>query len=492
MMIPFGPWLPDQPAFRSGGSLEALNVIPTQNGYRPFPGFSAVADAVTARAQGMFTCRGLTGTIHNFCGDATKLYKMDSDGLGWTDASRLAGGAYTTAATGWWDFFQFGDTVIAINGADAAQSFTLSSSANFAALGGSSPVASFCGVVRGFGVMLRVSTAQSTVHWSGIEDVTTWAASATTLSDTQILPDSGLIMGFVGGEFGLVFQERAIYRMAFEGPPTAFRFDRIANQLGCRAERSIAGYEGLAFFLSDDGLQMVRGGVEIIPIGSEKFDRWLEDDIDNENLDRISSAVDPINKLYLMGYPSTISSGGSPDTIFVYHWPTGKAARVRVNHEIIGTMATQAGYTLDGLDSVSATLEALPHSLDSRIWTGSGRLVLGGFNTSHAFGYFDGTSLAATIDTFEDQLFKGRRANVLAARPLIQGSSVTPYITPIVRDLLHEPVSVGIAVAANDSGICPLRAHGRYFRGRVTTTAGDVWEHAIGIDDVFAVAGAPR
>jgi hypothetical protein len=491
MIYPFMPFLPDMNALSPDAAMEALNVIPTATGYRPMAGFASVASAITARAQGAVSVRDLSGTIHNFCGDATKLYKMASDGLSWSDVSRLAGGAYAAPAAGWWVFFQFGNTVLATNGVDAWQSYTLGTSTNFALATGSIPVATFGMTVRDFGVTMRTSTAWNRVTWSGINDITAWTASATTLSDSQDLPDGGAIMGGIGGEYGIIGQEKAITRMSFEGPPTAFRFDKITQLMGVRAEGSMAAYEGLLFFLSDDGLKMIRGGVEIIDIGAEKVDRFLETDIDANNLHRITSAIDPINKLYVMGYASS-SGGGTPDSGIAYHWPTGKFSRFEVTHEILYVAATQSGYTLDGLDSISGSIDALTHSLDSRIWTGSGRLLLAAFNSSHQAGFFSGANLAATIETGDAQLIQGRKSILREARPIVQGTSVTPSIAAGRRNTMNEAVTYGSTVAANSNGLCKLRSKGRYHRAKVTIPASSTWEHAIGISDIEAHAMGGR
>lgn len=490
-VVPFGPWMPDIAAIEGSAAQEALNVVPTLNGYRPMAAFGNTASAITARAQGAISVRDLSGTIHNFCGDATKLYKMASDGLSWNDVTRVSGGAYACPATGWWQFFQFGNALVATNGVDAPQLYTLASSSNFAALGGSPPVAAICGVVRGFGVFLRVSTQWNRVHWSAIEDVADWVASATTLSDVQDLPDSGAIMGFVGGEYGIVFAERSLWRMSFEGPPTTFRFDRITNLLGCRVEGSVAAYESLAFWLSDDGFYMIRGGTDIVAIGAEKVDRWIETDLDASYLYRCTSAIDPIRKLYIFGYPSTLSAG-TPDSLIMYHWPTGKWSRAEINHEIIYPAATQSGYTLDGLDSVSASIDALAHSFDSRIWTGSGRLLLSGFDTSHRSGFFDGANLAATVETGDTEMTPGKKTLLRAVMPIVEGTSVAPSITIKRRNLAHEPLTSESVSATNANGVCRVRSKARYHRAQLTIPSGSLWSHAVGIGNFEATEMGKR
>jgi hypothetical protein len=481
-MIPFAPWLPDIAAFDTRASQEAQNVIPSASGFRPFAGFQNVTSAITARAQGAVSVRSISGGIYNFCGDAAKLYLMDSNGLAWSDVSRTVGGAYSTATDAAWRFSQYGDYIIALNGNDAAQVFQLGVSTNFAALGGSSPAGKFPGTIREFGIIASTSVANNRITWSAIGDISDWVASATTLSDSQDFPEGGSIMGFVGGEYGVVFQERAIQRMTFEGPPTAFRFDKITAALGCRAEGSISTYESMIFFLADDGFYMLRGGAELIPIGSEKVDRWIETSLDATQLYGVSSAIDPINKIYVMGFPS--GGAGNPDSLIMYHWPTGQWARASVNHEIVYTASTQSSYTIDGMDAVSSTIDGLPFPVDSRFWTGSGRLLLSGFDTSHRQGFFSGSNLAATIETGDNQAAEGRRSLFRGLRPIVEGSSVTPSLTVGSRDHLTEAVTYGSPVAANSYGWCNARTQARYHRAKITIPAASSWTFARGVDDL--------
>lgn len=491
-MINFGPWEPDKAAFNSSVSTDVLNVVPSTTGFRPFPSFFNVTSAISARPQGAITTRGLQGSIHNFCGDATKLYKEASNGLSWADVSRLVGGPYACAADKWWDFAVFGDYVIATNGNDVPQYYQMDVSANFALLAGSPPTANFVGVIRDFAVLARRNTAFNRLTWSAINNVADWVASATTMADAQDFPDGGQIMGFVGGEFGIVFLEKGIWRMAFEGPPTVFRFDKIENFLGCRAERSIAAYENLIFFLADDGFYMIRGGSEIIPIGAEKIDRTLEATLDGNYLHRVSSAIDPIRKLYLVGFPSGSASAGMPDSILAYHWPTGQWSKIASTHQLIYIAATQTTYTIDGLDALSGTIDGLPYPVDSRFYAGSGRLLLAGFNSANQQGFYTGVNLAATIETGDTQLTPGSKSLLRSVRPMVEGSSVTPSVTVKSRNRLQDSHTTGSAVAANANGVCPLRVNARYHRAKMTIPAADTWDFATGLDDIKFTAMGKR
>ena len=484
-MVPFQAWLPDIATFQTNVATDAKNVIPHSSGYQPFQAFNAITAALTARARGAASFKGQSvGTVVTFAADETKLYKLEASGLTWEDVSRSSGGAYAVPLDGRVNFLQFGDLVLSFNGADATQAFTIGSSTDFAAATGSPPIASYGGVIRGFAILARVSTQQNRIKWSAIEDATDWVTSATTLSDAQDFPEGGPITGFVGGEYGIVFQEKAIQRMSFEGPPTVFRFDKLANNIGCPIGGTIASHENLIFFRAEEGFHMIRGGSEIVPIGEEKIDEWFEDNFSASYDYRCTSVVDPLRHLYMLSFPSTASADGTPDTILVYDWKLGRWSYAKVTLEMIYAGMTQASYTIDTMDDVSATIDGLEYPVDSRFWSGSGQLYVAGFDTEHKQGFFSGTALEAIVETGDEQPVPGRLSLLRGLRPMIEGSSVTPTISIGYRKNLNESISYTAPVPVNSTGFCPTRANGRYLRAKMTIPAASSWKFARGVDDL--------
>ena len=140
---------------------------------------------------------------------------------------------YTTASRERFRFTQFGDVVITTNNAQRLQSWTLGTSTAFHNLSDDAPIAKFITVVRDFVVCANIKESgtqqQYRVQWSGLNDETTWTSSQVTQSDYQDLPDGGQIVGIRGGEFGVIFLERAIYRMTYIGTP--FVLDRKSTRL---------------------------------------------------------------------------------------------------------------------------------------------------------------------------------------------------------------------------------------------------------------------
>jgi hypothetical protein len=493
-MIPVGPWQPDLPALENPGALEAKNVIPDVAGYRPLPALAATGGAMSQRVQGAIVARGQGGAIANIAGDAARLYRWDGDGVAWTDVSRTSGGPYGTPADGGWSFAQFGDLVIAVNGVDAPQKFAIGGGGNFAALGGTPPVARCVATVRDFVVMGRLSGLAQRVQWSGLNNAETWTPSPSTQADFQDLPDGGYVMSIVGGEYGLVFQERAIKRMTYVGVPQIFQFDEIARGIGTPAEGSIARYGDMAFFLADDGFFALSGGQGLRDIGHRRVDRFFWNDVNQTYLNRISAAIDPVNRLYVLSYPGPGSefTGGRPDRLLIYNWAADRWSRGEVEMDLIHQAASQSGKTLEQLDAVSASLDALPFSLDNRVWTGAGRLLLAAFTTDHRIGFFSGPNMAATVDTGEASLMPGRRALVRSLRPLVDGGGGGVSLRIGTRNRTVDPVSFDGAAAMNAFGLCPVRANGRYLRARIEIGAGVGWTHIQGVDEIDAAVAGVR
>ncbi len=481
-MIPVGPWTPDTPDYQNQGSTEALNVIPKSASYGPFPSFASISGALGARCQGAIFARKSDGSGVIFAGDATKLYRLS--GAVFSDVSRLAGGAYGTPADGGWDFVQFGAYIYAFNGIEAAQQFNIDSDTNFSAMSGSPPTAIYAAVVGDFVMTGQQGGARNRIQWGPINQSGNWTPSQVTQANSQDLPDGGWVQGLVGLEqAGIIFQEFCIRRCAYVGTPLIFQFAKIADNIGATIPGSIANYKNYIFFVDRSGFYTIAGGYQVVPIGEQRVNRYFWNDVDQNYLHRVSAAVDPVNALYVIGYPGAGNSGGNPNRTLVYAYNLDRWARGTPGDlDMIFSAATQSGFTLEQFDTVNASVEALPFSLDSPIWTGIARRLVGGFDTTHKLGFFNGTALAATVDSTEANLAPGRLARVRLARPLVDGGS--PSMALGTRNRPFDAVTFGSAVAANVIGSCPFNASARYHRGRITVPAGQSWTHIMGVDDI--------
>ncbi len=465
--IQFGEWMPDQPGI-TGALTDAKNCVSQAFGYGPFPQPVEFSEAAGESLTSLFASKQPDGVTKLFAAGRTKIYTVSGVG-----ALTEENSGYTTAATERFRFTQFGDRVICTNNSEKLQSWVLGSSTAFADLSASAPVAKYITVVRDFVVCANTYSGgvqnQYKVQWSALNDETDWTASTTTQSDSQEIPDGGQIMGIRGGEFGLVLLERSIHRMSYVGTPFIFQFDNISRNKGCMVSGSIAQLQGLTFFLSDDGFY-VCDGQQVISIGSEKVDRWFLDDVSEADYSTMSAAVDPVRKLVLWNYKSKDGSR----KLIVYNFTTKKWTYTDAGTDYISDAST-ASSTLEELDSLSASIDALETPLDSILFAG-GKYFLGGTYGTKVMTY-TGTPMTARIETGDIEA--GGQSLVTLARPQVDQGSATVAVAS--RRLLSENVTFSTPVAATTDNRVSLRGSGKYHRIQVNPT-GDRWKSAVAVD----------
>lgn len=482
--FPVGEWLPDLPPYQNPGALTARNVIAAQNSYRPFPqAVNTSTNTLGGRCQGAIVALDALKASYNYAGDVSRLYVLVA-GNSYSNVSRLAGGAYATPAEDFWEFVQWGSTVIGVNGrtGDVPQQISLGA-ANFAALAGGPDRAGHIAVVREFVVMGNTSANAQQVRWSGINDATTWTASPITLADSQlILGNGGHIQKIIGGEYGTIYQERSIYRMTFAGAPLVFQFDEVSKGIGALVPQGVIAHRNFSFFLSEDGFYMFDGS-NATPIGANKVDRTFFNTYDIDALPRITAGIDPVNQIVAWAFRSANSAtpNQNADQIFLYNWNQNKWTVVEgLNIELL-TRIKALGYTLDSLDNFSTNLDSIAVSLDSPNWN-NGSLLLAGFNADNRLIAFNGSAMEATVDTTEMQLFPDRRATVHEVWPITHGASASDVgVTTLTRNLVTEDPATATLAIANATGFVQARSSARYHRFRITLTAGSGFSDIQGV-----------
>jgi hypothetical protein len=466
--VTFGEWTPDQPGI-SNGLRKAENVYSKQLGYGAIPtsvDYSAAADQALNSVVAAKTTVG--GTLL-FAGGDTKLFKLDPSDLSLDNVSKS--GNYTTSADQRWKFTQFGNVLIAANGTAKLQGFNVNSSSLFADLAADAPTARYVTVVRDFVVSGNIqSDNPNRVQWSALGDESSWTTSATTQADFQNIPDGGTVVGLTGGEFGLVFMDRAIHRMSYVGSPLVFQFDNISRNLGCYEPNSIIQYGGTSFFLADDGFYAC-DGQNIIPIGNEKVNRYFFDDVDQGILYKMSAAVDPTKKLIIWAYAS--QSSATADKLIIYNFQTQKWTSGTTTADRIASTSTPS-VNLEGMD-VYGNLDTIMTSFDSRLWLG-GRLQLAGVDGAKIVT-FTGANATATIETGDIEV-PGATSAITIAKPIVDDGSASMAISS--RRLLNQAVSFGSQVAADAENRVSIRSVGRYHRLQLTPTGS--WTSVVGTD----------
>lgn len=487
-----GEYLPDLPSFNNTGVTEAKNVIPGGDSYLQFPGLTVYSDALTARCQGAIFAKDSGGNSFNFAGDATKLYKLAI--AAWSNVSKVGG--YSTNSDERWFFSTYGQRVLATNFTDAIQTYLMGTSSAFADLSATAPKARYITAMRDFVVVGNTfdsvdGNVPNRIRWSAIGDPTSWTVSSSTQADYQDLDSSkGWVKQVIGGEYGVVFQERAINRMTYVGSPVIFQFDEIEINRGLLASGGVVKIGNFIAYLGLDGFYIFDGN-QSISIGENKINRTFFNDVDLGYLDRISATADLDKQIIYWSYPGSGNTGGRPNKILMYNYSPNATKRwsyAEIETEVI-YISLSEGYTLDTLDSLSGSIDALTIYLDSRFYTGD-NYILSAFNSDHKLSTFTGSPLTALIETQEAQFFEGRRSTLNLSRPLVDGNSSTVTLQIGTRNNLTESVTWGSAISANSTGEFESRSNARYHRGRLNISGG--FNHAQGIEVLHTVDGGSR
>jgi hypothetical protein len=474
-------WLPDLPDLNNPGLVMAKNCVPHGIGYQPFYDLETTTTALDGEVRGGISVRSKIGDYYTYAGDPTKLYEMEADVA--TDVSKVGG--YSLLSNSYWAFDQFGDYVVGVAIDEATQSLSIGG-ANFADLAGSPPQARYIANVKGFAVVGNTWDAtdgevDKRVRWSAFEDITGWT-TGTDMSDFQDLAgNGGQITAVVGGEYGVIFQERAIWRMTFEGLPTIFRFDKVETERGTFYPRSVAQVGHLIYYIGHDGFYAFDGN-QSYNIGKNKVDEWFFKDLDDAQADRVTSTVDPIRSQVVWSYVSNNSVDGKPDKLIIFDYVDNKWTTVDIRLQML-VPALSWSYTLDELDQVNTNVDALPASLDSRMWRG-GDPVFAAFNSDNELCTFTGPALDATFISGEIQFVPGARTFLSSVRPHCDG---TPTVIIGSRDTQQEAEVYTPSVAMNDIGEANFRVDARYHRIQIDTTG---WTESQGFQYNAAPSGA--
>ena len=501
---------------------------------------SNVATITTASAHGYSTSDSVTVDASNNVFDGTYTITATPTATTFTYA-KVNANVTSAAATGTviapdytgsyrWQFIQFGNYAIATNGSEKVQYYDVNASSYFGDLATTAPVAKFVTVVRDFVVCANIGagTNPTRVNWSDINDPTDWTAGAASQSDFQDLPDGGDITQIVGGEFGIVFLEKAIVRMSYIGSPLFFQFDTISRNVGCIEGGSVAQYSGVTYFLADDGFYSCNGQ-QVTPIGAEKIDRFFFNNANIGDIDSISSSIDPERNLVIWNYTNV--SGARE--LLIYNFQTQKWCSADTDVDYLGTLAT-TGTSLEGIDtaynitagsfvatkqytirsvgttdytligavantvgvlftatgvgsgtgvaidmaaSAAAlkTIDTLVTTMDDRLYKG-GKFIFGGVRDAKIIT-FTGTNATASITT--NDLEYGYNSVLTLIRPSVDNGSASVSVAS--RRMLDDTITFGSSVSASEEDRCAVRSAGRYHRVNFVPTGAN-WFSAIGMD----------
>lgn len=429
-----------------------------------------------------------TTAPHIYMGDTTKLYHLESR----VAVDRSKGGGYTVAEDDNWQFAQFGDNTVAVADTESPQVHNmLTPTVAFANLTGSPPVnATSVARVNDFLWMGKAFTA----HWSAFNNITSWTPSAATQAGNQALDqERGEILRIIGLDYVAIFQERAIRRAIYVGPPVIWDFgqDYVEKRRGCISRNAAAEFGRHIFYAADDGFYMF-DGQQSHPIGYGKVDDYFVRNLNYPMRHKVAVGIDTINKLAVFGFPAVGATNISELLIFAIQ--DGRWTHDVLDLEYLFDSPVepltvdnfQLLFPSDNLDDPSIT----PDDIDSASFDDRRQLLAGVKTVSHRLGFFTGVPRAATIDTGEFEAAPGRRARVTEIWPL--GDFPQAAVTASVgyrRALPAGALTFTNPTGMNAVGFCPQQIDARFLRGRLQIAAAASWRRAEGINYTATPSG---
>jgi len=413
-----------------------------------------------------------------FFGDDARLYRLVNRLA--TDVSKAGG--YALGSTATWQLAQFGSNVIAVTASSAPQHYEVGTSVDFADLAGSPPSgATSIARINDFVMMGKDFTA----HWSAFNDVADWTPSASTQAGNQELDqEQGEIMMILGLDYAAIFQERAIRRAIYVGPPVIWDFgqDYVEKARGCISRNAAAAFGRIVFYAADDGFYAFDGQAST-PIGYGKVDDYFVRNLNYAYRHKVSVGVDGLRKLVVFGYPKGSSQQISEVLIFAI--ADGRWTRDELDLEFLfdspaEPVTVDTFSTLFPADNLDGTIT--PDDIDSATFDDRRRRLAAFRYSTHRLALFTGLPRAATIETAEFEAMPGRRSRVTEIWPM--GDFQQAVISASVgyrKSLPGAAVAYTNATAMNRAGFCPQRIDARFVRGRLQVAAGASWRRMEGL-----------
>jgi hypothetical protein len=459
--IPFGLFEPDRASYSGKSTDNALNVVPTADGWGPMASLTPQSDALAAAPRGVITARTAMGVQATIAGTETGLFRINNDGT-LTDVST---GTYAVPEGDDWSFDLYGARIIATNLNDGAHYYDVGSSTVF--------------LIGDFVALYYHDTDPSAIQWSGINNSEQWTPGEE-LSDINSFPDGEELMAVSTNGSGAILAFRRGFRTMTFAPDSGFVFvfSPFMEGNGCTAPLSLVEIgRGDFVYYSDTGFYR---GVSGTPVGAERVDKWIQEVAADGSLEQLRGVADPFRKVVLWRY---VDAGGD-GYVIGYSWQLDRWFQSDTVVSGLGVFAT-SGYTLEDLDAVSASIDALPFSLDSPAWGGA-RPSFAGFDADFRFGFFAGLPQEATVETGAIEFSPGYRSYVDPVRTISDAVGGTVQCGAL--DDFNDTPTWGPEISVNArSGLANVRTDARLHIFRRKIPAGVVWNSLSAVD----VTGTP-
>ena len=241
-------------------------------------------------------------------GTHSHLYLFD-DGAGtYTDitpaSNYTAGNQHTTISSGtysyanMWTLDMFGEDLIGVNG------------------------------IGGRLYRLDASAFQGDATTNAVDD---FVPTTTNFAGSQVLTGGNILLAGVRTRgLVLLFSDTSVFSMTFVGQPDVFAFQQIAENAGIVGPQAAAEYNGVVFWMGNDGFYQYAGGVQQIPCSVE---RHVFDNLTQQQKFKCFAGLNPKFSEVWWFYPTGSNDASDDITNYVIYnykeqvWSIGTLAR---------------------------------------------------------------------------------------------------------------------------------------------------------------------
>jgi hypothetical protein len=200
-------------------------------------------------------------------------------------------------------------------------------------------------------------------------------------------------------------------------------------------------------------------------------------DLDRGNLQLFQGAQDPRTTFVYWSYKSGGGAAGLFDKIIGYDSALDRFFQISVSGETLLGIS-QTGLTLEGLDSISSSIDAMTLTLDA--YATAVQPEIGLFSSARTLGFLRGSNLEATLITPE-QGTDGRRVYTNGFRPVTDASGA--YGSILYRDTAQASSTASSETLVNTrTGRVDLRRDARYMRFKMRVPAATTWTFIAGVE----------
>jgi len=462
-MLPYGPYRPDIAETNPAMSRHVLNVNPRKDSqgisYHPRRSLQPTTGAMVfpSTPRGALAVVQRSGVFKAYFGSMDKLYEMDS-----TYQFVEIGTGYAVPAGNSWGMLQYGDRLIVTNTFDGMLEWDIESPTTVDLIADAPKARS--GFVWGEMIIALDCDGDNRIMMNSAPgSYTNWktrGAAAQEFADGEALMGGGV----VNDGQAVVIQRAAVRLLTLTGTERIFRSDRFPGDVGAVSPESIVQIPGGVAFMDSSGPQIATAQ-GVLAIGDNKVARTFVASVGD--IAAVTGAYDPELKQIVWRKSDT--------ELLTYDLATQEFVPVNESTAYVIRMSNPA-LTLEELDQFG-NMETLPYPLDSNAWKG-GRPRLAALDADFKFGFFDGSPLAAQMDTAT--LTDNVSMLVSWLAPVTDDPEATATLG--VRDRLPDAVSYKTPSTMTASGRCAVRGRGKCIVVRVDHAAGATWTYDRGIE----------